>query len=306
MKYFVHPQGICESKKIGENTRIWAFAHVLPGAKIGKNCNICDHTFIENDVTIGNNVTIKSGVYLWDGITLEDNVFVGPSVAFTNDKFPRSKVYPKEFLKIKIEKGASLGANCTILPGITIGQNAMIGSGSVVTHSVPANAIVVGNPANITGYINSNNIKSGEISNSSTIPSNLISGCKIITLNIIEDLRGNLVASELNQDLPFKPKRMFYIYNVPSKKIRGEHAHKTCEQFLLCMQGNVTCLIDDGKKRMQIELNKPNLGLYMPAMIWGSQFNYSNDAILLCFASKKYDNQDYIRDYREFLKHCEK
>ena len=152
MNYFVHPQGLCESQQIGEGTRIWAFSHVLPGVVIGKNCNICDHVFIENNVVIGDNVTIKSGVQLWDGMIVEDNVFIGPNATFTNDKFPRSKQYPDEFLKTVVKKNASIGANATILPGIIIHENAMIGAGSVVVKSVPPNAIVVGNPASIMGY----------------------------------------------------------------------------------------------------------------------------------------------------------
>src|SRR4051812_27762971 len=110
MSVFIHPSAICESVQIGEKTRIWAFTHILPGAKVGKNCNICDHVFIENDVVVGNNVTIKSGVQLWDGITLEDNVFVGPNVTFTNDMFPRSKVYPESFARTIVKKNASIGA----------------------------------------------------------------------------------------------------------------------------------------------------------------------------------------------------
>jgi len=151
MKYFIHPQGLCESTNIGDNTRIWAFTHILPGAVIGSDCNICDHVFIENDVRIGNKVTIKCGVQIWDGITIEDNVFIGPNATFTNDKFPRSKIYPEEFLHTVVKKNASIGANATILPGLTIGENAMIGAGSVVVESVPPNAIVVGNPAKIVG-----------------------------------------------------------------------------------------------------------------------------------------------------------
>src|SRR5262249_32837011 len=123
---FIHPQALCESEQIGKNTRIWAFAHILPAAKIGENCNICDHVFIENEVVVGNNVTIKCGVQLWDGIEIEDNVFIGPNVTFTNDKNPRSKIYPPDFLSTRVEAGASIGANATILPGITIGKNAMI------------------------------------------------------------------------------------------------------------------------------------------------------------------------------------
>src|SRR5215472_858170 len=124
MNYFVHPQGICESSAIGAGTRIWAFAHVLPGARIGADCNICDGVFIENDVVLGNRVTVKCGVQLWDGLVVEDDVFIGPNATFTNDPFPRSKVYPKSFAKTLIRRGASIGANATILPGIELGTAA--------------------------------------------------------------------------------------------------------------------------------------------------------------------------------------
>ncbi|AXC76708.1 N-acetyltransferase [Salmonella enterica] len=136
-----------QSKNIGEGTRVWQFSVILPGAVIGAECNICAHTLIENDVVIGDRVTIKSGVYIWDGITLEDDVFIGPCVSFTNDKIPRSKQYPEQFARTVVKKGASIGANATILPGIVIGEGAMVGAGAVVTKDVPANMVVIGNPA---------------------------------------------------------------------------------------------------------------------------------------------------------------
>lgn len=147
--YFVHELACVESTQIGAGTRVWAFAHVLPGAVIGRDANICDHTFIENDVQVGDRVTIKCGVYLWDGIRLEDDVFVGPNATFTNDPFPRSKLYPAAFPETRVKKGASIGANATILPGLTIGEHAMVGAGAVVTRDVPPYAVVVGNPARI-------------------------------------------------------------------------------------------------------------------------------------------------------------
>src|SRR3954453_8818045 len=131
--FFVHPQALCESTAIGKNTRVWAFAHVLPRARIGEACNICDHVFIENDVVIGDRVTIKCGVQLWDGLRVADDVFIGPNATFSNDKYPRSRQYPTEFPRTEIGAGASLGANCTILPGIRVGRKAMVGAGSVVT-----------------------------------------------------------------------------------------------------------------------------------------------------------------------------
>src|SRR5690242_7266131 len=151
--YFVHPQALCESQLIGPDTRIWAFAHVLSGAKIGAECNICDHVFIENDVIMGDRVTLKCGVQLWDGLRVGDDVFIGPNATFANDMFPRSRQRPESFAVTTINDGASIGANATILPGVTIGRGAMIGAGSVVTADVPANAKVVGNPATIIGYV---------------------------------------------------------------------------------------------------------------------------------------------------------
>jgi acetyltransferase-like isoleucine patch superfamily enzyme len=145
----VHPQGICESESIGAG-KVWAFAHVA-GAAIGKDCNICDHVFIENDVIVGDHVTVKCGVQLWDGLRVGNNVFIGPNVTFTNDPFPKSKQRPAAFAKTILEEGCSIGANATILPGISIGRNAMVGAGAVVTRSVPPNAIVRGNPARIHG-----------------------------------------------------------------------------------------------------------------------------------------------------------
>jgi UDP-2-acetamido-3-amino-2,3-dideoxy-glucuronate N-acetyltransferase len=146
---FIHPLSDVQSVIIGEDTRVWQFCVILPKAQIGARCNICANVFIENDVIIGNDVTIKNGVTLLDGIRLEDNVFIGPNVSFTNDRLPRSKKFPDQFLQTVIKAGASIGANATILPGITIGENAMVGAGTVVVKSVPPNCTVVGNPSRI-------------------------------------------------------------------------------------------------------------------------------------------------------------
>lgn len=149
----IHKLADVQSQNIGEDTNIWQFCVVLKNAIIGNNCNINAHVLIENDVSIGNNVTIKPGVQIWDGISLEDNVFIGPNVTFTNDFLPRSKRYPNEFLKTTIHKGASIGANSTIIGGITIGEFAMIGAGSVVTKNVKNNELWYGNPAIKAGYV---------------------------------------------------------------------------------------------------------------------------------------------------------
>jgi UDP-2-acetamido-3-amino-2,3-dideoxy-glucuronate N-acetyltransferase len=145
---FIDERAHVESEHIGPGTRIWAFAHVMPGARIGADCNVCDHTYIEADVVIGDRVTVKSGVYLWDGLRVEDDVFLGPQATFTNDPFPRSK-QPFDCPITTIRQGASIGAGAIILPGITVGRQAMVGAGAVVTRDVPDFAVVAGNPARV-------------------------------------------------------------------------------------------------------------------------------------------------------------
>jgi len=306
MTHYVHPQGICESENVGEGTRVWAFAHVLPGARIGADCNICDHVFVENDVLIGDRVTIKCGVQLWDGVTLADDVFVGPNVTFTNDPIPRSKIYPAEFAKTVVAEGASLGGGSVILPGVHIGRSAMVGAGAVVTRDVPPNAIVVGNPARIVGYVGSTPESAQRTEpaggDAGEFPHVRVPGVEMCQIRSAVDLRGSLVAADFSTDLPFVPRRAFTVFDVPTKDVRGEHAHRECEQFLLCLTGSVSCVVDNGTARQEFRLNQPDVGLYVPAMVWGSQYNYSSDAVLLVFASHEYDASDYIRDYDEFLR----
>lgn len=304
-QFFAHPNALVETEKIGKNTRIWAFAHLLPGAIVGEDCNLCDQIFIENDVVIGNRVTLKSGVQLWDGITIEDDVFVGPNATFTNDPFPRSKQYPKSFSRTLICKGASIGANATILPGLTIGQYAMVGAGTVVINDVPPFAIVVGNPARITGYVKAS--KGGmtlPIASSITERADNDLGVKGVLLHelpIMVDLRGALTFAEHGSSLPFIPRRYFLVFDVPSREVRGEHAHRTCHQFLVCIKGSCSVVVDDGQNRAEVLLSRPNLGIHISPMVWATEYKYSRDAILLVLASDIYKPEDYIRNYDLFL-----
>ena len=306
MGYFKHPQSIVESQFIGDETRIWAFAHVLPGAHIGRDCNICDHVFIENDVRIGDRVTIKCGVQVWDGITIENDVFIGPNVTLTNDLFPRSKQYPEKFSRTAIRQGASIGANATILPGVTIGKDAMVGAGAVVTKDVPPYAIVIGNPARITSYATPSKTQRSTpaaitYDEGKTVPNAMVKGVTIFSLPLITDLRGSLTFAEYGQFLPFIPKRFFMVFDVPSKEIRGEHAHKKLHEFLVCVKGACSLVVDDGKNRGEILLNSANIGVHVPPLVWRIHYKYSPDAVLLVLASEKYEAEDYIRDYNQYL-----
>jgi len=306
-EYFQHPAAIVESKHIGMGTRIWAFAHILPDAQIGKDCNVCDHVFVENDVVVGDRVTIKCGVQLWDGLRVADDVFIGPNVTFTNDPFPRSKIWPASFKATRISRGASLGANSTILPGIVIGEYAMVGAGAVVTRDVPANAIVVGNPARISGYTETairSTAASLEASPSTREASedrSYVGGSRLYLMPQILDLRGALTFGEIDTHLPFTPKRFFLVYDVPTAEVRGEHAHKELHQFLVCVKGSCSVMLDDGKAREELTLSSPRFGLHIPPKVWGVQYKYSADAVLLVLASDVYKADDYLRNYQDFL-----
>jgi UDP-2-acetamido-3-amino-2,3-dideoxy-glucuronate N-acetyltransferase len=221
-----------------------------------------------------------------------------------NDGFPRSKQRPAEFERTIIRDGASLGANCTILAGLTIGKRAMVGAGCVLTRDVPANAIVVGNPARIVGYVDTD--RSPAAPEPSVVPEVSprdvgVGGAALHRLLRVDDLRGSLVAGEAGGELPFIPARVFSVMLVPSEDVRGAHAHRRCEQFLICQTGSVAVVLDDGVHRKEITLADPGVGLHIPAMVWSVQYRYTPDALLLVLASRVYEAEDYIRDYDEFV-----
>lgn len=310
--YFLHPNALCESGDVGAGTRVWAFAHVLPGARIGRDCNICDHVFIENDVVIGDSVTVKCGVQLWDGMRIGHRVFIGPNATFTNDRFPRSRQYPDAVLHTIVEDGSSIGANATILPGVRIGRGAMVGAGAVVTRDVPAHATVVGNPAIVIGYQNTGGsgdpavgalkyISGGSLGEA--VGSRLelgVGGCWLERLPYFADMRGSLTPLQLHKGLPFLPQRVFLVYGVPSHNVRGEHAHHTCKQFLISAHRGVSVVVDDGESRREVRLDDQTVGLYLAPMVWGIQYKFDPECVLLVAASDPYEATDYIRDYVEF------
>jgi UDP-2-acetamido-3-amino-2,3-dideoxy-glucuronate N-acetyltransferase len=295
-----HPTALVESDKVGEGTQIWAYAHILPGARIGRDCNICDHTFIENDVIVGDRVTIKCGVQLWDGLRVEDDVFVGPNATFTNDRFPRSKQHLAEYPRTVIKRGASIGANATLAPGIVIGEMAMVGAGAVVTHNAPPHSKLAGNPARIIGYVDATAETPAELAAEveDAIP---LGEAMVFRIPGAKDLRGSLRFGEVHRQVPFKVQRYFLVFDVPSEHVRGEHAHRTLQQFLVCVAGRCNVVIDDGVRRHEVVLDSPGKGVYIPAMVWATQYKFTRDAVLMVLASEYYDASEYIRDYAEFI-----
>jgi UDP-2-acetamido-3-amino-2,3-dideoxy-glucuronate N-acetyltransferase len=302
--FYRHPAAIVETPHVGEGTRVWAFAHVLPGAVIGRDCNVCDHVFIENDVRLGDRVTVKCGVQLWDGVTLEDDVFVGPNATFTNDPFPRSRQPPERFARTTIRRGASIGANATILPGVSVGLGAMVGAGAVVTVDVPPNAIVSGNPAQIRGYVDSTPGSESPRLRPAAGPAagpSRVAGVTVIPLRLAADARGSVAVAEVGSQLPFVPERVFFVYDVPSREVRGEHAHRRQQQLLVCVKGSCALVVDDGAEREELLLDTPGRGVHLQPLVWGIQYKFSPDAVLAVAASGAYDPDEYIRDYEEFL-----
>ncbi|TDR95012.1 WxcM-like domain-containing protein [Enterovirga rhinocerotis] len=309
---FVHEKGICETEHLGPDTKVWAFAHVLGGARLGANCNVCAHVFIENDVIVGDDVTIKSGVQLWDGLRVGDRVFIGPNATFTNDRRPRSKQFPEAFLQTVLEDDVSIGANATILPGIRIGRGAMVGAGAVVTRDVPPFATVVGNPAVVVNYVETEGSRTGSARTQGIAGDALgleagsrvdlgLRDCFLERLPHFADMRGSLVPLEAGRGLPFPPARIFLVHAVANSRIRGEHAHRVCRQFLIATHGELSVVLDDGEKRVEVRLDSPNIGLHLAPMVWGIQYKFSADAVLTVVASHGYDPDDYIRDYEDFI-----
>ncbi|MHA7197724.1 WxcM-like domain-containing protein [Arthrobacter alkaliphilus] len=224
-------------------------------------------------------------------------------MTFVSDNREAETVSKDGNLRTVIEAGATVGGGSVIAKGVRVGRNAAVCDGAVVTRDVPPFAIVSGNPAAISGYSDAagRRLTSSEAQrHQKDAVESESTGGRIVHLRKATDLRGSLVVAELGSDLPFVPQRFFIVYDVPSLDVRGEHAHLACEQFLVCVKGSVHAIVDDGSVREEFLLDSANVGLYMPAMTWGTQYAYSSDAVLAVFASLPYDASDYIRSYEAF------
>jgi hypothetical protein len=230
-------------------------------------------------------------VQLWDGIVIEDKVFIGPNVTFTNDKYPRSKSWLETYPITLVKTGASIGANATILPGIIVGAYSMIGAGSVVTRDVPDYATVWGNPARIV----------------STKKHDSPENCRefyeksLGSINLIHDSLGTLQVLEFNEKIPFTPKRIFTLSEVPKGATRGCHAHLDCEQFIFLQSGSVRLKIFDGSKWEDTKLEGLAVSVYVPRLNWVELSDFSTNAVVLVLASHHYEEADYIRNMDEFI-----
>jgi UDP-2-acetamido-3-amino-2,3-dideoxy-glucuronate N-acetyltransferase len=296
---FIDPSARFEGDSLGEGSRVLAYARVAPGVAIGRNCVLHEHAVLIGAVTLEDDVAVQTAAQLLGRIGIEQGVTVGAGAVVGGEPSSGEKT------EIIVHRFASIGANVTVLPGVAIGRRAVVEPGSVVTENVPANAVVSGNPATIVAYVDSGQEAAAQevvlpSSVGAAITETRVRGVTIHRLAYARDLRGSLTAAEFSS-LPFSPRRLFTVYDVPSESVRGSHAHRRCSQFLVCTLGAVSCLVDDGSAREEIRLASPDVGLHIPPMIWGTQWKYTHDAVLLVLASHPYDAADYIRDYEEFL-----
>jgi len=285
----------------GEDTVVSPYVLASHNVSVGKGCYIGPHCVIEEDVQISDNVKVGAGVYFCPGVQVEGAATIGANVCFTKQSFDENKGGRSTVIGV----GAVIGDGAIVYNGISIGQFSKISPGALLTRSVPPYSIVEGNPARIVGYVNA----------SSTAPLGLeaklgregiyrsaVNGVCLYSFPLINDIRGNLTVGEFERSIPFPVKRYFIVFNVPSVETRGEHAHYRCHQFLVCVKGSISVMVDDGTGREEFLLNRPEQGLYLPPMTWGVQYKYSSDAVLLVFASDYYDEDDYIRNYDDFLR----
>lgn len=257
---------------------------------------------IPEGCSLDESVTLEPGVLLTEKLVIEAEVSIERGVVFAGGGKLPTEVRPH----VRIGAGAVIG------PEVEVGWGAQILPGCVVLTSVPANAIIRGNPAQIVGYADSADPKRLQETptfvaegpekdrRETTVVSLDVGAAQLYYMPRTSDLRGSLTVGEFDDVFPFTPRRYFFVFDVPSEELRGEHAHKTCHQFLVCVQGSCRSLLDDGKARREVVLDRPDVGLYMPPMIWGTQYRYTRDAVLLVLASHPYDPADYIRSYDEF------
>ena len=284
--------------------------NIHPSCEIGDSVVIDDKAWIGPNCYLDGHITVDAGVVLKGGITLVGDIVVGrdsilePGVCIASPKPGQ----PQESTLVRVGHQVHVGAGTVLLSGVSIGHHSWIEPGTVVLRNIPAHAIVSGNPATISGYMD-DPIYQGRISsNLVSVPDNpgvypcQVKGVMLHHFPRIRDLRGDLSVGEFERSVPFLPKRYFIVYDVPSTETRGEHAHMKCHQFLVCVAGSVSVVVDDGMRREEVLLERPNIGLFIPAGIWGVQYKYTANGTLLVFASEYYDGSDYIRNYDDFLK----
>jgi len=276
-------------------------AVVHPGADIAANCQLGDYVVVYPGARLAPESRVDGFTQVWPGVHLEQGAQVGPGVTLERGADGASS-------NIVLGAACRVGAGATICAGVRIGAGAIVEPGTLVAQAVPPFAIVSGVPARITGYVenmasggNRHWHKQAEFPQQQAVVRLGIGDVTLHRTKMVRDPRGDLSVGEFPKDIPFDAKRYFLVFNVPSEKTRGEHAHHKCHQFLLCVKGSCAVVVDDGRDRCEVLLESPDMGIHLPPLTWGIQYKYSSDAVLLVFTSDYYEADDYIRDYTEFV-----
>lgn len=270
----------------------------------GASLTVGPGALIPNDLVHGRSCSVGEHSFVQAGVTLEDDVWIGPRATVLSPSGTPELGQPASLL---VRAGAEIGAAAVVCGPSVIERGAKVRPGAVVTSDVPPYAIVEGNPAYLVGYVSQlgGPTQEGPVSQVHIPPQAgplmLASGARVIRFPEYADLRGLLTFAEVDGLLPFEVRRFFLVYDVPSREVRGEHAHRNLHQLLIAVKGTVSVLTDNGTHRDQIQLDGPTVGLHIPPMVWGAQFRHSPNAVLLVLASDRYDADDYIREYEDFL-----
>lgn len=276
-------------------------ARVHAGATVAASAMLGDFVVAYPGADIGEHCRVRGYTQLWPGVRLEAGAELGPGVTLEAPE-------PGADAAIVIGPGVRVGAGALICRGVRLGQGAQVAAGAVVAQNVPPYAIVSGAPARITDYVqNASRAPALDWHQRASFPQQPsvvplgVGGATLHRFKFLQDPRGDLSVGEFEKEIPFLPKRYFLVLNVPSDKTRGEHAHRACHQFLVCVKGSCAVVVDDLEQRCEVLLDAPDVGVYLPPMTWGIQYKYSSDAVLLVFASHYYAADDYIRDYDVFV-----
>jgi UDP-2-acetamido-3-amino-2,3-dideoxy-glucuronate N-acetyltransferase len=282
--------------------RMGAYSTMHASARLGEHVEVGDHVLVDQAVEIGSRVTIQAGAKLCAGLVVADDVVIGANAVLAADS-PTQDDHTDGSFVTRVGRGVHVGANAVILRGRSIGDRARVEPGAVVDVNVPHDAIVAGNPARIVGYVDTPIACLLFKQSSVQGPAQLlrVRGASLVAIPQVKDLRGVTSFGEIGKQLPFVAKRFFFVADVPGREVRGEHAHKTLHEFLVCMKGALSVMLDDGSAREEVRLDSPTLGLHVPPQVWRVVYKYTSDALLLSLCSHEYDPADYIRDYGDFV-----
>ena len=298
----IHHLADVKSPAIGAGATIMQFSVVDATAVVGPGSVVGTHCVLGPDVVLGSGVRLEAGVHFARSVDVADHVVVGPNVTLSVSGLDPAA----PALRTTIAQNVRIGAGAVLYPGITVGPFAEIAPGAVVQHSVPAAAVVAGNPARIVGYVDAGHHQpeapaTGIVDLQKPVAETGVKGVTLHRMPLINDIRGSLTVGEFERTVPFPVRRYFVVFDVPSAETRGEHAHRQCAEFLVCIKGHCSVVADDGERREEFLLDRPQIGLLLPPMVWRVHYKYSPEAVLMVFASHYYDPADYIRDYMQFI-----